>query len=76
MAYLARVWNSSRITALSGWIGGAGVLVAGLGGLLTVAHPWRLVGMALMLVGAVVAAFGYLLPALDKLSDDGKGNID
>jgi integral membrane protein len=63
---LARVWRSSRIPRLCGWIGAVGVAVAGSGGLLTVAHSWRLVGMALMLVGPVVAAFGYLFPTLEK----------
>jgi hypothetical protein len=70
LAYLAHVWGSSRINLLSAWSGLVGVTVAGVGGLLTVEHPLRLVGMALMLVGAVVAAFGFLLPALDNLSDE------
>ena len=43
--------------------------VAGAGGLLAVAHPLRLAGFGLMLLGSVTAAFGYLLPALDRMTD-------
>ena len=59
---VARVRHSSRLSRLSGWIGAVGVAIAGVGGLVTVAHPLRIAGMALMFVGAVVAAFGYLIP--------------
>ncbi|MGP0110530.1 MAG: hypothetical protein ACLPR9_17005 [Acidimicrobiales bacterium] len=69
---LVRVRGSTRIPLLSGWIGCIGVAVAGMGGLLTAAHPLRLVGMACMLVGPVVAGFGYLLPTLDRLTDDSR----
>ncbi len=68
-AFLLRVRGSTRIYLLSAWIGGVGVAVAGAGGLLTVAHPLRLVGLALMFVGSVVAGFGYLLPAFDRLTE-------
>ncbi len=66
---LVRARRSTRLLRLSGWIGGVGVVLAGLGGILTVAHPLRLVGVALMLVGPVVAAFGYLIPVFDRLSE-------
>ncbi len=68
--FLVHVGGSSRINVLSAWIGGVGVAVAGIGGVLTVVHPVRLVGLALMFVGPVVAVFGYLLPAFDRLSGD------
>jgi hypothetical protein len=58
---------------LSGWIGATGVAVAGLGGLLTVVHPLRLVGVGLMLAGPVTAGFGYLIPWFDQLSEDATG---
>ena len=48
------------------WIGLVGVAMAGVGGLLTVQHPLRLLGMALMFVGPMVAGFAYLIPALDR----------
>ncbi len=69
-SYLVRVVGSTRLLRLSGWLGGAGVATAGAGGLIAVAHPLRLLGMALMLAGPVVAGFGYLIPALDRLTDD------
>jgi len=71
--YLARVRESTRLHRLSGWIGATGVAVAGLGGLLTVVHPLRLVGVGLMLAGPVTAGFGYLIPWFDQLSEDATG---
>jgi hypothetical protein len=62
-----RVRGSTRILLLSGWIGGTGVALAGIGGLLTAAHPLRLVGLACMLVGPLIGGFGYLLPTFDRL---------
>jgi integral membrane protein len=67
-ALLLRVRRSTRLSRLSGWIGATGVAIAGAGGLVTVAHPLRLAGMAFMLVGTLVAGFGYLIPALEKSS--------
>ncbi len=64
---LARVRGATRISRLSGWTGAVGVLVAATGGLLTVSHPARLAGMALMLLGAATAGFGYLFPTFEKL---------
>jgi hypothetical protein len=67
--FLVSVRESTRIYLLSGWIGCIGVTVAGAGGLLSVLHPLRLVGLAFMFVGPVVAGFGFLLPAFDRLSE-------
>jgi hypothetical protein len=44
------------------------VAIAGAGGLLTVAHSLRIAGLAFMLLGTVVAGFGYLIPTFEKLS--------
>jgi hypothetical protein len=66
---LGATWRGPRISRLCAWIGGVGVAMSGLGGILTVAHPLRLVGIGLMLVGPVVAGFGYLLPTFDRLSE-------
>ncbi len=66
----SRARGSSRILRLTAWIGGVGVAVAAGGGMLTVSHPLRLVGISLMLLGPIVAGFGYLLPTLDNLSED------
>lgn len=67
--YLVRARDSTRLVWLSARVGAAGVAVAGAGGLLAVAHPLRLLGAALMLVGPPVAAFGYLVPTFDRLTD-------
>lgn len=66
---LARTLHASRISRLTGWIGMVGVALAGLGGLLTASDPLRLAGMAVMLIGAVIAGFGYALPSFEKLRD-------
>jgi hypothetical protein len=68
--YLARARESTRLHRLSGWIGASGVALAGLGGVLTVAHPLRLAGVGLMLAGPIVAGFGYLVPWFDRLTDE------
>jgi hypothetical protein len=68
--FLLRVGRSSRLLRLSAWIGGVGVAVAGVGGVLSVAHPLRLPGAGLMLVGSVAAGFGYLIPTFDRLGDE------
>jgi hypothetical protein len=52
----------ARIAALSGLIGIA--LGAG-GGALSAYHSTRLIGMGLMLFGALVAGFGYLVPLVE-----------
>jgi hypothetical protein len=67
--YLVRARDATRLLRLSARLGAAGVAVAGVGGLLAVAHPLRLAGAALMLVGPLVAAFGYLVPTFDRLTE-------
>lgn len=67
--YLVRARDSTRLVRLSARVGAAGVAVAGAGGLLAVAHPLRLAGAALMLVGPLVGAFGYLVPTFDRLTE-------
>jgi hypothetical protein len=55
----ARRW--ARIARLGSVLGFAGVLVAAAGGVATVDHAIRLLGVGLMLVGTFVAAFGYAI---------------
>lgn len=50
-----------RIAAVSGL---CGVLIGALGGALSLSHPLRLLGMALMFVGVSVAFFGYLIATI------------
>lgn len=65
---LAWVRGSSRVAKISGWTGAVGTLLAGGGGLLAAGHLQGVVGVLLMLVGAVVAGFGYLVPTLERMS--------
>lgn len=64
---IGRVARRSRMARLSGWIGAVGVLVAGLGGILSAPHGLRILGIGVMFLGSVVAGFGYLLPAFERL---------
>ncbi len=66
VALVLRARGSQRTLRAVAWIGLVGVAMAGVGGLLTVQHPLRLLGMALMFVGPMVAGFAYLIPALDR----------
>jgi hypothetical protein len=68
VALLARVRKATRVSRLSGWVGAVGVAIAVAGGILTAALPLRLAGMAFMLVGTVVAGFGFLFPTFEKSS--------
>ena len=65
LAILARVLDGSRFMRLGGQIGLGGIVLGAAGGMLSVWHPWRLAGMGLMLVGALVAFFGYVIPLAD-----------
>jgi uncharacterized membrane protein len=62
VAYLFRTRAASRIYRLSGRISVVGVAFAGVGGLLTISHPLRVVGLLLMLMGPMTAGFGYAIP--------------
>ena len=66
LVLLARYGSSAhRISRLGARTGVAGILVGLAGGLLAVDHPARLAGMALMLLGSLVAGIGYLMPGLE-----------
>ncbi len=59
--------RSGRSSKAIAWMGLIGILLAGLGGLLTAGSSGvRFLGVATMLVGAVWAGFSYLLPALTR----------
>jgi len=57
--------GAGRLLRVAWWGGMIGMGIGALGGLAAVAHPLRLLGMALMLVGSVVALLGYLIPLLE-----------
>lgn len=54
-----------RMVRLAARTGIAGVVLGAAGGLLTVSHPLRLVGMGIMLLGSLLAGIGYLMPVLE-----------
>jgi hypothetical protein len=62
IALFATHRQSARLLRLASIFGLVGVGVAGVGGVLAVYHPVRLIGMALMFIGAGTAFFGYLIP--------------
>jgi integral membrane protein len=66
---VVQVWHQERTAHLTAWLGLAGVGLAGAGGLLTEAQSLaRFFGMMFMFVGAAVAGFSYLIPAMLKRS--------
>ena len=70
VAVLIKAWQAGRSQRMAALIGATGVAIGGLGGLLTVDRPLRLVGIGLMLVGVTVAGFAYLMPLIE---DEGAG---
>ena len=58
-----RMERPLRLGAVTGLVG---IGVAALGGMLATIQSLRLVGMGLMLVGAVTAEAGYLMPLIDS----------
>ena len=59
---LVMVAPPGRMTHVGTLIGLAGLALGAGGGMLAVFHPSRVAGLVLMLVGTVVAFFGYLIP--------------
>jgi hypothetical protein len=65
LAILIAVLDGARFVRLGAQVGLVGLALGAGGGMLSVSHPWRLTGMGLMFVGALVAFFGYVLPLAD-----------
>jgi hypothetical protein len=61
-----RARRSPRIERWAAWTGLGGVVLAGAGGLMTVSHQLRLLGIVLMFAGTTVAGFAYLAGALES----------
>jgi hypothetical protein len=53
--------QAPRLAHLGTIVGFVGILLAAVGGVASVAHPTRLLGVGLMLIGVVVAGFGYVM---------------
>jgi hypothetical protein len=65
LTILIAVLDGSRFVRLGAQIGLAGLMLAAVGGILSVWHPWRLTGLGLMFAGALLAFFGYIVPLAD-----------
>jgi len=61
---LVRTARAHRLARIGAWVGAVGLAVGLAGGVLATYHPARLAGMGFMLVGAMVAGFGYLMPVV------------
>jgi len=64
LVLLVRAARAGRLARIGAVIGLVGMALGVLGGVLASYHAARLGGMALMLVGVVVAGFGYLTPII------------
>lgn len=65
LTILIGVLGGSKFVRLGAQIGLSGLVLGAAGGMLSVLHPWRLAGIALMFAGAFVAFFGYIVPLAD-----------
>ncbi len=63
---LVLVVPKQGIVRVGVFIGLAGLALGAVGGILTAYHPSRFVGLLLMLVGTLVAFFGYLIPLAES----------
>jgi hypothetical protein len=70
VAILAPARRAPRIARLGSVVGCAGVVTGAAGGLASVDHATRLLGVGLMFVGTAVAAFGYLMLSVELTPDD------
>lgn len=68
VTFALRLRQAVRMYVLVARIGLIGILLAGIGGVLSAPHPLRFVGLTLMLVGSLVAGFSYLTPAFEAPS--------
>ncbi|HUZ21058.1 MAG TPA: hypothetical protein VMU75_10865 [Acidimicrobiales bacterium] len=64
LVLLVRAAHAGRLARIGAVVGLVGMALGVVGGVLATYHAARLGGMALMLVGIVVAGFGYLTPII------------
>jgi hypothetical protein len=70
VAVIPRARRMERVVWVGAVTGLVGVGVAAAGGMLAIVQSTRLVGMGLMLLGAVTAEAGYLMPLIDSVPHD------
>ena len=61
---LIQTARAERVLRIGAVMGAAGLGLGVVGGVLAGYHAARLAGLALMLVGALVAGLGYLIPVI------------
>ena len=66
--------RAQRLARLGSVMGLVGVVIGAGGGVASTGHPTRLLGIGLMLVGTVVAGFGYLVMIVETTSRDPHAN--
>ena len=59
--------GDGQVVLLGAAIGLVGLMLGAGGGILTVSHPWRLTGIALMLAGTFIAFFGFLIALAQQI---------
>lgn len=69
LVVLGAVRHADRISRLAGGGGVAGIALGAVGGMLSVDHPTRAIGMVLMLAGTLLSGFAYLVPVVEALPD-------
>lgn len=73
LVIVLRTLDGSRFARLGARIGFGGLVLGAVGGTLAASHAWRLTGLGLMLVGALVAFFGYVVPLADSATEEPAG---
>lgn len=69
-----RTRRSPRVERAAAVVGLVSLVIAAGGGLLTTSHPQRLLGIALMFVGSVVAGLAFLAGAFERTPAVGAGD--
>jgi hypothetical protein len=59
--------REGHVVLLGAAVGLVGLVLGAGGGMLTVSHPWRLAGIALMLAGTFIAFFGFLIALAQQI---------
>lgn len=73
LVILLRVLDGSKFARLGARLGLGGLVLGAAGGTLAASHSWRLTGLGLMLVGALVAFFAYIVPLADSAAKEPAG---
>jgi hypothetical protein len=69
MAILIPASREGRLAWSCAIVGFVGIALGAAGGFLSIYHRWRLLGLALMFLGAMLAFFAYLIPSTESPSD-------